>query len=92
MPQPVRHFRQVLIWPLQLMPIREGSQIQEPSDILRDTVALAGGGPGGRDWCGHRAPVLYAGKVERARGFPRCDLRRAAQYFGQGAVADQRLA
>ena len=35
MPQPVRHFRQVLIWPLQVMPIREGSQIQEPWDIIQ---------------------------------------------------------
>ena len=35
MPQLVRHFRQVLIWPLQVMPIREESQIQEPWDILR---------------------------------------------------------
>jgi hypothetical protein len=34
MPQPVRHFRQILIWPLQVMPIREGAQIQEPWDIL----------------------------------------------------------
>ncbi|HKE39405.1 MAG TPA: CorA family divalent cation transporter [Casimicrobiaceae bacterium] len=34
MPQPVRHFRQILIWPLQVMPIRAGSQIQEPWDIL----------------------------------------------------------
>jgi hypothetical protein len=33
MPQPVRHFRQILIWPLQVMPIREGAQIQEPWDI-----------------------------------------------------------
>ena len=37
MSQPVRHFRQVLIWPLQVMPIREGAQIQEPWDILRDS-------------------------------------------------------
>src|SRR5437762_10550545 len=37
MPQPVRHFRQILIWPLQVMPIREGSQIQEPWDILQDS-------------------------------------------------------
>ena len=35
MPQPVRHFRQILIWPLQVMPIREGAQIQEPWDILQ---------------------------------------------------------
>jgi hypothetical protein len=35
MPQLVRHFRQILIWPLQVMPIREGAQIQEPWDILQ---------------------------------------------------------
>ena len=27
--QTVRHFRQILLWPLQLMPIREGTQIQK---------------------------------------------------------------
>ena len=37
MPQPVRHFRQILIWPLQVMPIREGAQIQEPWDLLLRT-------------------------------------------------------
>jgi hypothetical protein len=37
MPQLVRKFRQILIWPLQVMPIREGAQIQEPWDILRRT-------------------------------------------------------
>lgn len=31
----VRHFRQILLWPLQLMPIREGSQIQKPWEVLR---------------------------------------------------------
>ncbi len=35
MPQLVRHFRQILLWPLQLMPIHEGSQIQEPWDLLQ---------------------------------------------------------
>jgi hypothetical protein len=35
MPQPVRHFRQILVWPLQVMPIRDGAQIQEPWDILK---------------------------------------------------------
>ncbi|MCC6196439.1 MAG: hypothetical protein IT518_18460 [Burkholderiales bacterium] len=30
----VRHFRQILLWPLQLMPIREGLQIQEPWEVL----------------------------------------------------------
>ncbi len=34
MPQLVRHFRQILIWPLQLAPIRAGAQIQEPWEIL----------------------------------------------------------
>ena len=37
MPDPsrktVRHFRQILIWPLQLQPIRKG-QIQEPWELL----------------------------------------------------------
>ena len=31
----VRHFRQILLWPLQLMPIREGAQIQEHWDLLQ---------------------------------------------------------
>ena len=31
----VREFRQILIWPLQLMPIRVGAQIQEPWEILQ---------------------------------------------------------
>jgi hypothetical protein len=30
----VRHFRQILVWPLQLMPIREGGEIQEPWELL----------------------------------------------------------
>lgn len=30
----VRHFRQILLWPLQLMPIREGAQIQEHWEVL----------------------------------------------------------
>jgi len=37
MPQVVRHFRQILLWPLQLMPIREGSQIQEPWELLQQS-------------------------------------------------------
>ena len=39
----VRHFRQILLWPLQLQPIRSGAQIQEPWDILkvRRTVKAA---------------------------------------------------
>ena len=34
----VRQFRQILIWPLQLMPIRAGEQIQEPWEILERTT------------------------------------------------------
>jgi hypothetical protein len=34
MPRLVRHFRQILIWPLQLAPIRAQAQIQEPWQIL----------------------------------------------------------
>src|SRR6185436_15901191 len=30
----VRDFRQILLWPLQLVPIREGSQIQEHWELL----------------------------------------------------------
>ena len=37
MPELVRQFRQILLWPLQLMPIREGSQIQEPWDLLQQS-------------------------------------------------------
>ena len=35
----VRHFRQILIWPLQLSPIREGAQIQEHWDLLEQPGA-----------------------------------------------------
>jgi len=31
----VRHFRQILVWPLQMMPIREGGEIQEPWELLQ---------------------------------------------------------
>ena len=31
----VRQFRQILLWPLQLMPIREGEQIQEHWEVLQ---------------------------------------------------------
>jgi len=31
----VRHFRQILLWPLQLMPIREGAQIQKHWELLQ---------------------------------------------------------
>src|SRR5574337_137803 len=30
----LRHFRQILLWPLQLMPLREGSQIQNHWEVL----------------------------------------------------------
>ncbi|MBI2312407.1 MAG: hypothetical protein HYU77_07895 [Betaproteobacteria bacterium] len=30
----VRHFRQILLWPLQLVPIREGAQIQKHWEYL----------------------------------------------------------
>ena len=30
----VRHFRQILLWPLQLVPIREGEQIQQHWELL----------------------------------------------------------
>ena len=33
-PRLVRHFRQILLWPVQLAPIREGSQIQEHWSLL----------------------------------------------------------
>ncbi len=33
----VRHFRQILLWPLQLMPIREDAQIQQHWDLLERT-------------------------------------------------------
>jgi hypothetical protein len=37
MPTRVRHFRQILIWPLQVMPIRVGDQVQEAWDVLERT-------------------------------------------------------
>ncbi|MCG6861070.1 MAG: hypothetical protein LJE70_07310 [Chromatiaceae bacterium] len=30
----VRHFRQILLWPLQLMPIHESAQIQKHWELL----------------------------------------------------------
>jgi hypothetical protein len=30
----VRHFRQILLWPLQVMPIREGAQVQKHWEVL----------------------------------------------------------
>ena len=35
----VRHFRQILLWPLQLMPIRAGAQIQEHWELLDQETA-----------------------------------------------------
>ena len=35
----VRHFRQILLWPLQLMPIRPGTQIQEHWEVLDQETA-----------------------------------------------------
>src|SRR5437773_3720452 len=32
--QLVRQFREIVLWPLQLMPVKEGAQIQEPWDVL----------------------------------------------------------
>lgn len=37
--QQVRHFRQILLWPLQLMPIREGAQIQKHWELLEGDTA-----------------------------------------------------
>lgn len=33
-PRQLRHFRQILLWPLQLMPLREDSQIQNHWEVL----------------------------------------------------------
>src|SRR5690349_15698012 len=33
--KPVRHFRQILLWPIQLMPIREGAPIQKHWERLQ---------------------------------------------------------
>lgn len=38
-PSFVKHFRQILVWPLQLMPIREGSQIQKHWEALTPSTA-----------------------------------------------------
>jgi len=37
MPTRVRHFRQILTWPLQLMPIRIGDTVHEAWDVLEHT-------------------------------------------------------
>ena len=34
----VRRFRQILLWPLQLMPAREGAQVQRPWEVLQSTA------------------------------------------------------
>jgi len=36
----VRHFRQILLWPLQLIPLHEGSQIQNHWELLREPGPL----------------------------------------------------
>ena len=33
----VRHFRQILLWPLQLMPIQENAQIQKHWEVLENS-------------------------------------------------------
>jgi len=35
----VRHFRQIVLWPLQLMPLREGAQIQQHWEMLKQAGA-----------------------------------------------------
>jgi hypothetical protein len=35
----VRHFRQILLWPLQLMPLRAGTQIQKHWEVLENESA-----------------------------------------------------
>jgi hypothetical protein len=35
----VRRFRQILLWPLQLIPLREGTQIQRPWEVLHSTAS-----------------------------------------------------
>ncbi len=51
----VRHFRQILLWPLQLMPLREGKQVQRHWEVLQsggadnpwhEVVDEFGGAPG----------------------------------------------
>lgn len=37
--KPVRQFRQILLWPVQLMPIREGAQIQRHWELLEQPGA-----------------------------------------------------
>ena len=37
--KPVRHFRQILLWPLQLIPIRGGAQIQKHWELLQQDGA-----------------------------------------------------
>ena len=48
----VRHFRQIVIWPLQLMPVRPGEQVQRHWELLD---ACAGSTP----WT--RVPDAFAG-------------------------------
>ncbi len=52
----VRHFRQILLWPLQLMPIREGSQIQRHWEVLEQ---------GGDDNPWHEVVDEFTGDLEQ---------------------------
>ena len=38
-PTSVRHFRQILLWPLRLMPTNEGAQIQKHWELLQQTAS-----------------------------------------------------
>ena len=38
-PKRVRHFRQILLWPLQLIPLREGKQVQRHWEVLQSAGA-----------------------------------------------------
>ncbi len=49
----VRHFRQILLWPLQLMPLREGKQVQRHWEVLQSEAA-------GSVW--HEAANEFSGK------------------------------
>src|SRR5678815_3303883 len=51
----VRHFRQILLWPLQLIPLKEGNQVQRHWEVLhsagadnpwREVIDEFGGAPG----------------------------------------------
>jgi hypothetical protein len=38
----VRHIRQILLWPLQLMPIRAGAQVQKHWEVHRRSHRVQG--------------------------------------------------